>query len=29
MELAVKTGNYPEAIKYYNKFFKDGGMYSD
>lgn len=27
MELAVKTGNYPEAIKYYTKFFKDGGMY--
>lgn len=26
MELAIKTGNYPEAIKYYNKFFKDGGV---
>jgi len=22
LELAVKTGNYPDAIKYYNKFFK-------
>ena len=24
MEVAVKTGNYQEAIKYFNKFFKDG-----
>lgn len=23
LELAVKTGNYPDAIKYYNKFFKN------
>lgn len=23
IELAIKTGHYPEAIKYYNKFFKN------
>lgn len=27
LETSVKTGNYPDAIKYYNKFFKGKGTF--